>query len=254
MRHFIKLFAMNVMLLLLVTGCVGIPIASAYTVQYNEISYTYSDLDTLKELIGEQVSNMNAAHQMAEAARQLGYEEDHDVITLAKTEWEEANNLRFEYQTVYDNLMKHWHQKEEEYPVATYIWNYFKELGYNDYVCAGILGNIMTEVGGQTLDVQYSLRGNGYYGMCQWNKAYRSGVWGADLAGQCNFLRDTIEYELDTFGYAYKKGFNYDSFLALSNERDAALAFAKCYERCGSSTYNIRMNNAEKAYDYFVNN
>ena len=40
----------------------------------------------------------------------------------------------------------------------------------------------------------------------------------------------------------------------MSNERDAAKAFAKCYERCGSSTYTIRMNNAEKAYNYFVNN
>lgn len=251
MRHFIKLFAMNVMLLLLVTGCVGIPIASAYTVQYNEISYTYSDLDTLKELIGEQVSNMNAAHQMAEAARQLGYEEDHDVITLAKTEWEEANNLRFEYQTVYDNLMKHWHQKEEEYPVATYIWNYFKELGYNDYVCAGILGNIMTEVGGQTLDVQYSLRGNGYYGMCQWNKVY-SEVWGASLEEQCAFLRDTIAYETDTFGYAYKKGFNYNDFLNITDCKQAAKAFAACYERCGRGSYTVRQNNAVVAYNYFI--
>ena len=129
-----------------------------------------------------------------------------------------------------------------------------KDLGWNDYVCAGIMGNLMAEVGGQTLDIQYWLQGNGYYGMCQWNKAYRSGVWGADLTGQCDFLRDTIKYEIDTFGYAYKKGFNLNSFLALSNERDAALAFAKCYERCGSGTYTIRQNNAEKAYDYFVNN
>ena len=112
----------------------------------------------------------------------------------------------------------------------------------------------MAEVGGQTLDIQYWLKGNGYYGMCQWNKAYCEGVWGADLAGQCDFLRDTIKYEIDTFGYAYQKGFNFESFLNMSNERDAAKAFAKCYERCGSSTYNIRMNNAEKAYDYFVNN
>ena len=112
----------------------------------------------------------------------------------------------------------------------------------------------MAEVGGQTLDIQYWLKGNGYYGMCQWNKAYCSGVWGADLTGQCDFLRDTIKYEIDTFGYAYQKGFNFESFLNMSNERDAAKAFAKCYERCGSSTYTIRQNNAEKAYNYFVNN
>ena len=45
-----------------------------------------------------------------------------------------------------------------------------------------------------------------------------------------------------------------DSFLAMTNERDVALAFAKCYERCSSASYTVRQNNAEKAYDYFVNN
>ena len=127
-----------------------------------------------------------------------------------------------------------------------------KELGWNDYVCAGIMGNLMAEVGGQTLNIQYWLRGNGYYGMCQWNRGY-SKVWGADLATQCNFLRDTIKYDLDTFGYAYAKGFNYNSFLNMSNEREGAKAFAKCYERCSSSTYTIRQNNATRAYEYFVN-
>ena len=128
-----------------------------------------------------------------------------------------------------------------------------KNLGWNDYVCAGIMGNLMAEVGGQTLDIQYWLKDNGYYGMCQWNKAY-SNIWGADLETQCDYLKNTIKYEIDTFGYAYQKGFNFASFLNMSNERDAAKAFAKCYERCSSSTYNIRMNNAEKAYNYFVNN
>ena len=40
----------------------------------------------------------------------------------------------------------------------------------------------------------------------------------------------------------------------MTNARDAAKAFAKCYERCSSATYNVRQNNAEKAYNYFVNN
>lgn len=254
MKRFIYLIVTNVMLLLLVVGCNGsliTPVAAAYSVQYNEVSYTYSDVDTLTELIGEQISKMSAAHQMAEAARQLGYEEDHDVIKLAKSEWEQANQLRLEYQGVYDNIMEHWHQKEEEYPAAAYIWNYFKELGYNDYVCAGILGNIMAEVGGQTLDIQYAICGNGYYGMCQWNRAY-SEVWGASLEEQCAFLQNTIAYEFDTFGYVYKRGFNYSSFLNLTDCKQAAKAFAMCYERCGSGSYSARQKNAVTAYNYFV--
>lgn len=219
-------------------------------------NYTLEELDSkIKEL---QVAQTEA-HELAESARTLGWPEESDPIQMAKAEWANAqlaiNAYRTKYNQKYEESeQKVWDQRAVEYPAATEIWLYMKDLGWNDYVCAGIMGNLMAEVGGQTLDIQYWLTGNGYYGMCQWNKAYRSGVWGADLAGQCNFLRDTIEYELDTFGYAYKKGFNYDSFLALSNERDVALAFAKCYERCGSGTYTIRQNNAEKAYDYFVNN
>lgn len=40
--------------------------------------------------------------------------------------------------------------QQDKYLAVTYIWNYFKYYGYNDYVIAGILGNIMCEVGGGT--------------------------------------------------------------------------------------------------------
>lgn len=254
MKRFMNIILSLIILLSIMCGCHWpmVTLASAYSVPYNRtISYTFNDLDTLVELIAEQISNMDAAHQMAEAARQLGYSEDHDVIRLAVEEYNEANELKQSYQEVYDNLMEHWHQKEEEYPVATYIWSYFKDLGYSDQVCAGILGNIMAEVGGQTLDIQYNTRSASYYGMCQWSKAY-SEVWGASLEEQCNYLEDTIKYEFDTFGYAYKKGFKYEDFLNITDARDAAIAFAKCYERCGSGSYNVRKQNAITAYNYFV--
>lgn len=126
-----------------------------------------------------------------------------------------------------------------------------KTQGWNNYVCAGIMGNIMTEVGGQSLNIRYNAYGNGYYGICQWNKAYRQ-VWGTDLKTQLNFLKNTIQYEMNTFGFNYYKGFNYNSFLNLQDAQQAALAFAKCYERCGSGSYGVRQNNAIKAYNYFV--
>ena len=88
--------------------------------------------------------------------------------------------------------------------------------------------------------------------MCQWNTAYKNKVWGKDLNGQLDFLRDTIKYEIDTFGYSYKSNFNFNSFLNLENEKDVALAFAECYERCGSDSYNSRKTNATKALEYFT--
>lgn len=141
--------------------------------------------------------------------------------------------------------------QQDKYLAVTYIWNYFKYYGYNDYVIAGILGNIMCEVGGGTLYIQWWLYGPCYYGMCQWNNGY-SEIWGADLKSQCDFLRATIEFELNTFGFVYRSGFKYNDFCQLQNAGDAAKAFAACYERCASGSYGIRQNNAMIAYNYFV--
>jgi hypothetical protein len=222
----------------------------------NLFNYTLEELETL---IKDAEARQEQARRLATSARKLGWPEDSPAITSAEAEWHNAKAeievYSVQYQKLYDTLEKaRWDAKMEEFPAATTIWLYMKDLGWNDYVCAGIMGNLMAEVGGQTLNIQYWLYGKKYYGMCQWSKEYYSEIWGADLATQCDFLRDTIKYEIDTFGYAYKKGFNLNSFLAMTNEKDAALAFAKCYERCSSKHYNVRQTNAEKAYNYFVNN
>lgn len=138
--------------------------------------------------------------------------------------------------------------KAVEYEYANYIWNYLQDLGYNDYVCAGILGNIMVEVGGGTLALQPTIENKYHYGICQWNKKYYSDVVGSSLEAQCDFLRDNIEYEINTFG----KKYDYKSFIALQDEQEAALVFAKSYERCGSGGYNKRQNCATTAYKYFT--
>ena len=216
-----------------------------------------TDKQQLLDLIQKCNGYKDAAHGMAVSARALGYSDSNPIIVLAQKEWF-ATEEQLAYYTEQLNVIlaaeetSKWAAKEKEYPAATTIWRYFKDLGYNDYVCAGIMGNLMAEVGGQTLDIQWWLKGNGYYGMCQWNQGYKSQVWGADLQGQLDFLRDTIKYELDTFGFAYSKGFNYDQFLSLNSAEAAAKAFAKCYERCDSGSYSIRQKNAVVAYDYFV--
>lgn len=146
-----------------------------------------------------------------------------------------------------------WAEREAEYPVATYIWLYMKDLGWSDAVCAGVMGNIMAEVGGQTLNIKPYLYNGSYYGICQWYLPYTTrNIAGAGLEAQCNYLRDTVKKEMNTFGYKYSSSMNYSNFLALSSPSEAALAFAKCYERCSSSYYSMRQTNAQKAYKYFV--
>lgn len=206
----------------------------------------------LKELIQEYQELINSAHDLAEAMRALGYNEDHPIIEFAKKEYEIADSHLNIYQNRLDNINNQWADKFSEYSVATEIWLYMKEQGWNDAVCAGVIGNMMTEAGGNTLNIQYITSNKYYYGICQWNKRY-SAVWGSNLEFQCKFLADTIEYEFNTFGYSYKKGFNFNSFLSLNNEKEVAKAFAKCYERCGSESYNQRQINATIAYNYFVN-
>lgn len=237
----------------------------------------YTTKEELTNLIAEFQLIKDNAHTMAESARNLGWEENDKLIKKLQNEWLDANEKQAKYKNRLDVILAEeaeaarkaeeerlaaekaakeaeeakWATKAAEYPVATQIWRYMKAQGWNDYVCAGIMGNIMAEVGGQTLNIRYTLSSGSYYGMCQWSRGY-SQVWGAGLETQCDFLRDTIKYEFDTYGSKYQKGFNFNSFLNMTDAQQAALAFAKSYERCGSGSYSVRQKNALKAYNYFV--
>ena len=146
-------------------------------------------------------------------------------------------------------------QHMREYPAATFVWNYMKSLGWSDAACAGIMGNMMAEVGGQTLNLRYTLYDSTglYYGICQWHISYYGQIYGASLEAQCDFLRDTIEGQFDTYGYIYSNGMDYTTFIQMTDPAAAALCFAKVYERCGSAYYAVRQSNAQIAYNYFVN-
>ena len=126
-------------------------------------------LDELNNKIIEQKNIQTKASILAENARALGWPETSDAIQMAKSEWANAQLAINAYQTKYNKKKEElevvqWESKKAEYPVATEIWFYMKNLGWNDYICAGIMGNILTETGGQTLNVKYNIYGNGYYG------------------------------------------------------------------------------------------
>lgn len=173
-------------------------------------------------------------------------------ISAKAIETREKSNLQNTYTKTLPQENKIVTEIEVEFPEATYVWNYLHELEYSDVIAASILGNIMVECGGYTLDLQTSLTTNGYYGICQWSSYYYPDVIDCSLEEQCDFLRDTIQYEIDTFGYKYKEGFNYNSFLEITDIKEASLAFAKSYERCTSASYEFRQNCAEIAFEYFL--
>ena len=133
------------------------------------------------------------------------------------------------------------------YNQAREVWNALKDLGLNDYVCAGIMGNIMAEVGGQTLDIsRWPIYSQGtYYGICQWAGGRKQRLlndFGTTLNDQIRFL------SVELFEVIPKE----NSFYSMQDEQEAALYFAKKYERCNSKYYSVRQKNATKALEYFT--
>ena len=133
------------------------------------------------------------------------------------------------------------------YDQAREVWNALRDLGLNEYVCAGIIGNIMAEVGGQTLDIsRWPIYSQGtYYGICQWAGSRKNRLlndFGTTLNDQIRFL------SVELFEVIPKD----NSFYNMQDEQEAALYFAKKYERCNSKYYTVRQKNATKALEYFT--
>jgi uncharacterized protein YceK len=142
---------------------------------------------------------------------------------------------------------------EEEYYYATNVWKYLRQRGFSQEVTCGIIGNMMIETSGGTLDLKpyiYSPSGN-YYGLCQWSQKYYPGTKDLPFEHQLDYLLGSMPWEFNTFGKNYKAGFKYEDFLKMTDPAEAALAFAKSYERCGPASYEMRQEAAIKAYKYF---
>lgn len=219
-------------------------------VESNDKAVLTAELETCKDYEFRLINLMNNKDLTDE--RHLVEEELMDVRSLEVEYQEDINAIEAEEA----RIEAMWSEKAGSYPVATQVWRYMKEeLGWNDYVCAGVMGNMMAEVGGQTLNLNpylYGHSGANYYGLCQWSSRYYPSIQGADVDAQLDFLASTVKKELDTYGYLFRSGLDYEAFCNLTDAEDAAMAFAKAYERCGSGSYGVRQRNAINAYNYFV--
>ena len=149
-----------------------------------------------------------------------------------------------------------WAKRWEECPVATEIWLQMKSYGWTDAACAGIMGNIMRETGGDTLEYITSNiynKSKSHYGLCQWAKRYYPQIqptetWTPSAAEQIEFLRYTISNQ-KTLHHSY--GFTEEYLLTATDYREVAKKFCDGYERPAENSTR-RENNAEKAWKYFV--
>jgi hypothetical protein len=149
-----------------------------------------------------------------------------------------------------------WAKRWEECPVATEIWLQMKSYGWTDAACAGIMGNIMRETGGDTLKYIRSdiyNKSKSHYGLCQLAKRYYPDIqptdtWTPSTTEQVEFLRYTILNQ-KTLHHSY--GFTEEYLLTATDYREVAKKFCNGYERPAENSTR-RENNAEKAWKYFV--
>ena len=211
-----------------------------------EVSVLQTELDSLRKQNEELETKVSEqAQRIAEQdtkIQELEKSKKDLEAAIAKTKKSTSNSAN-KVVTSNNNTSK----ADGNYDQARQVWNYLIGLGLNKYVCAGILGNIMAEVGGQTLDIsrwpQYSK--NNYYGICQWAGSRKQRLlnnFGTTLEDQLRFLSVEL-FEVIPKG---------NSFYNMQDEKEAALYFAKYYERCGSGSYSVRKSNATKALNYFA--
>jgi competence protein ComGC len=224
---------------LLITTIVFSILTINYEKSYNKSKATNQ---TLNETLSEyQVEVFDLETQVTEYETLL--EESKTNIETLQKEVSELKDTATKLTAVKNGTFK----ADGNYNQAQIVWDALKDLGLNDYVCAGIMGNIMREVAGDALDISrwpvYSQ--TVYYGICQWAGSRKERLlkdFGTTLNDQIRFLSVEL-FEVIPKG---------SSFYDMQNEKDTALYFAKYYERCSTKGYVKRQNNATKALEYFT--
>ena len=147
-----------------------------------------------------------------------------------------------------------WAEKMAEYPVATTVWLYMREhFGWSEVVCAGVMGNIMAEIAGGTLDFD-DWDCNVPYGMFQWTKGRRASI--KKIYGNKPTVEEQLEFMFDelygTDGVRQQiSDKDREKFLNSSTPEDAAMIFCRKFERPRGKGIS-RKKYARKAYEYFA--
>lgn len=224
---------------------ISLMIVSSYKSLYNEQAQTALTAQVEKERA--EATKKVLKEQIQEYENQIA--ENEKTIDELKEKVEEVSKKKSALSATNLSKKVSTANSDTDYSMTTYIWQQLQAQGLNDYVCAGILGNIMAEVGGQTLDISrwFNYAGNSnYYGICQWAGSRKTRLlnnFGTSLEAQVEFLC------VELFERIPRDNLFYD----MQNEKEAALYFAKYYEGCSSKHYSVRQVNATTALNYFTN-
>lgn len=172
---------------------------------------------------------------------------------LAKRKLQQATLIKLSNNTTISKVST---LPEGEYPEARLIWNTIKSWGYSDNVVAGIIGNMMAEVGGGTLAGLSNWHTDGCgYGLIQWTSGRQrllKQLYGArpNIEQQLQFIKNELTGQNGVNRQVTEA--QYNELLNAGSPEAAAMTFAKYYERCGSSYRAKRQSFARTAYNYFV--
>ena len=211
------------------------------------------------ELWNNAMFRNDAALSVYENLLVLGYAENHPAVEMAKRDIAiTAEDMAYyeEQAAVLEEQYK-WEVRAAEYPVATQAWLYMKnELGFNDTVCAGIMGNMMAECGGcWTSDLNWNVNSSSGYGMIQWLGGRRNqlfSIYGSNpsVENQLSFMKDELYGTNGVTKQVTDSQLN--KIMNAESPEECAFAFATYFERCAEAHRSIRRGYARRAYEYFV--
>lgn len=223
----------------------------------------YIHYNTIPEVEAE-MDRLTAYYEELELKLNQTYGQDDEKYTYALDflvdEFDKILNLLTRYELrigdIYsEQVVTFWQERHEKYPEATKVWIYMKEhFNWTDEVCAGVMGNIMAEIGGGTLDFSDWNSDDGPYGMFQWlgsREVELKNKYGnmPSIEQQMEFMYDEL---YGTDGVTQQvRDWQREKFLSSTTPQDAAIRFCQWFERPGG-TGSVRKGYAATAYEVFV--
>ena len=180
----------------------------------------------------------------------------HDAMTRKSREINALTAKLEEYEKLVADEDARWRRRYEEYDTATEVWTCMKALGWNDIVCAGIMGNLIAETAGPySLNLDWDSNSDSGYGLVQWTGARRADI--KERYGEFPTVKDQVQFIHDELyganGVTCQVGaYELNAIMYAETPEDCAYAFACYYERCSPEYREMRREYARWAYSYFA--
>lgn len=138
---------------------------------------------------------------------------------------------------------------------AERVWDYLRSLGFSEAGAAGVLGNMMEECGGHTLNLNPQAQNpdSGAFGLVQWLYIgyYQNGMYvGMPFEDQLRYLGTNSYGSIQAVITRACGSSQYNALKNATSPENAALIFENCYE-ISQQALDHRQRHAREAYNAF---